>query len=86
MKINKHVAVSDSGFVFNPITGESFSANPLGIEIIEMLKKDFATAEIYKAIREKYHTEQSTVEKDIVDFFELMRSYSLLEHNETTED
>ena len=28
MKIHKNVAISDSGFIFNPLNGESFSVKP----------------------------------------------------------
>jgi len=39
MNIKKNIALSDSGFIFNPSTGESFSMNPIGLEIITMLKE-----------------------------------------------
>jgi hypothetical protein len=86
MKINKHIAVSDSGFVFNPVTGESFTANPMGIEIIEMLKQERTIAEIHETLLQKYQTEQATIEKDVADFFELLKNFSLIERHETTEN
>ena len=48
MKLKKNIAISDSGFLFNPSTGDSYSVNPIGTEIIELLKEgkeDEATAE-----------------------------------------
>lgn len=86
MKINKHIAVSDSGFVFNPVTGESFTANPMGIEIIEMLKQERTIAEIHETLLQKYRTEHATIEKDVADFFELLKNFSLIERHETTEN
>ncbi|PKP31856.1 MAG: HPr-rel-A system PqqD family protein [Bacteroidetes bacterium HGW-Bacteroidetes-16] len=86
MKINKHIAVSDSGFVFNPVTGESFTANPMGIEIIEMLKKEQTVEEIHAAVLDKYHTDNTTVEKDVAEFFELLKNFSLIDRHETTEN
>lgn len=79
MNINKNVAVSDSGFVFNPTTGESFSANPIGTEIIEMLKQGKSQDEIKESILENYITEQDIIDKDIFEFFELLKQYSLIE-------
>lgn len=79
MNINKNVAVSDSGFVFNPTTGESFSANPIGTEIIEMLKQGKSQDEIKESILENYITEQDIVDKDIFEFFELLKQYSLID-------
>ena len=40
MKIKKNIAVSDTGFVFNPSSGESFNVNPLGMELLTYLKED----------------------------------------------
>ena len=33
MNIKKNVAVSDSGMIFNPDTGETFTVNPIGADI-----------------------------------------------------
>jgi hypothetical protein len=79
MNINKNVAVSDSGFVFNPTTGESFSANPIGTEIIEMLKQGKTKDEIKENILENYNTEEDVVDKDVFEFYELLKQYSLLD-------
>ncbi len=79
MNINKNVAVSDSGFVFNPTTGESFSANPIGTEIIEMLKQGKTQEEIKDNILENYNTEQDIVDKDVFEFYELLKQFSLLD-------
>ena len=43
MKIAEEVKISDNGFVFNSKTGDSFSLNPFGLELIKSIKeeKDF---------------------------------------------
>lgn len=82
MKIKKNIAVSDSGFVFNPATGESFSANPIGMEIMELLKKGTPTQEISNTILEKYEIDASTIDKDLHDFIQILKQYTLLEQNE----
>ena len=79
MNINKNVAVSDSGFVFNPTTGESFSVNPIGNEIIELLKAGKTIDQISQNILDNYNTEMDVLEKDIYEFFELLKQYSLVE-------
>ena len=38
MKIHSNLAVSDSGFIFNPSNGDSFSTNTVGAELIRLLK------------------------------------------------
>ena len=68
MKIKKNVAISESGYIFNPTTGESFSVNPIGIEIFNLLKDVNSYEEINKIILTNYNTHEDTVEKDYNDF------------------
>lgn len=79
MKIKSNIAVSESGFIFNPDTGESFTVNPIGASIINMLKDDKTNDEITSALLEKYKVEPNTFEKDFEDFVGLLRNYSLIE-------
>ena len=64
MKINKNIAISDTGFVFNPLNGESFSINPIGVEIINLMKEDKSFDDIMKTVVTKYNVEGATLEKD----------------------
>ena len=79
MKINKNIALSDNGFVFNPNTGESFSVNQLGIDIINQLKNDQTIEAIVEEIVNKYSVDEATAEKDIFDFIGILQHHSLIE-------
>lgn len=81
MKINKNIAISDTGFIFNPASGDSFSTNPVGLEIIRQLKDDKPKEEIIASIGEKFSVDPSTFEKDLADFLSVLRSYQLLNDN-----
>jgi hypothetical protein len=83
MDIKKDVAVSDSGFVFNPTTGESYSVNPIGMEIIKLMKEGKSMEEINRVILAHYNVEETTVEKDLHDFMEMLSHYALKEENGT---
>ena len=72
MNIKKNIAISESGYIFNPTTGESFSVNPIGIEIFKLLKDGDSYEEISKTILAKYNTDEDTVEKDYNDFIGLL--------------
>ena len=48
MKIKKNVAISESGYIFNPSTGDSFTVNPIGIEIFNMIKAGKITRKLVK--------------------------------------
>ncbi len=82
MKINKNIAISDSGFVFNPVNGESFSVNPIGAEIIDMMKTEKSYEEIHKTLISKYNADEATIEKDYFDFVGLLKQHNLIDNNE----
>lgn len=77
MKLNKNIAVSETGFIFNPTTGDSFSANSIGAEIINLLKSETKTKDIIKTICDKYDVEASSFEKDLEDFMLQIRDANL---------
>ena len=80
MKLKKNIAISESGFVFDPSSGDSFSLNPVAIEIMEYLKTDKAYEEINQLILEKYDVDQTTFERYYYDFINTLRQFSLLEN------
>ncbi|MEA4935380.1 MAG: PqqD family protein [Paludibacter sp.] len=79
MRIRKNIATSDEGFLFNPTTGDSFSTNLIGSEIISLLKKDKSPAEISDIICEHYDVDKILFERDLEDFTSLLKEYSILE-------
>ncbi len=82
MKIKKNIALSDSGFVFDPATGDSFTTNPIGLEIIKMLKDGKNSQEIKTTILKKYLTDEATFEKDNYDFLNMLAKHRLTEDHE----
>lgn len=79
MKIKRNIALSDSGFVFNPSTGDSFSTNPIGLEIIRMLKENKSPEEIKTHMLKTYMTDEATFEKDLYDFLSQLGKIQLME-------
>ncbi|MBN2175028.1 MAG: PqqD family protein [Bacteroidales bacterium] len=86
MKIRKNVAISESGYIFNPTTGESFSVNPIGIEIFYMIKEGKSYEEISKTILANFRTDEDTFEKDYHDFVGLLNHYLLIEKENEKEN
>lgn len=82
MKLKKSVALSESGLLFNPVTGESFSVNPIGVEILNLLREEKGEKEIRKALLERYSSDEATIEKDLQDFFGILNHQNLLETND----
>jgi hypothetical protein len=84
MKLHKNVAVSEAGLLFNPVTGESFSVNPIGVEIINLIREEKNPEQISKHILAKYSTDKATFEKDYHDFIGVLEHHNLLESHEET--
>jgi len=79
MKLRKNIASSEEGFIFNPGTGDSFSTNPIGAEIINLLKEDYNISAIKAQICEKYDVDEVQFEKDLDDFVLQLKEASVLE-------
>jgi hypothetical protein len=77
IQLRGNIAVSDSGFVFNPSTGDSYSMNAIGVEVIRHLQTRRNTTEIIEAITASYDTESQTVEKDLYDFYSMLIQHQL---------
>ncbi len=86
MKIKRNIALSDSGFVFDPSTGDSYSTNPIGLEIIKMLKEEKTPQEIKAAIVKLYMIDEVSFEKDYFDFVEMLSKIKLTENDEKKKD
>ena len=82
MQLNSNVAISDTGFIFNPATGDSFSTNAVGLEIIRLLKEEKKKDEIVKSISAKFSIDSAAMDKDLVDFLMMLRNYQLLKDDE----
>lgn len=80
MKIRSNLAVSENGFVFDPSTGESFSVNEVGVEILNQLKITSDTEEIVKHLEGIYEIDALTLEKSIADFMTMMEEFNLINH------
>jgi hypothetical protein len=79
MRFKKNIATSEAGFIFNPSSGDSFSANQLGLDILSQLKEDKTRQEITEMICAKYEVEKNQFERDLEDFVSQLRDYNLLE-------
>ena len=80
MQIKKNIATSESGFIFNPSTGDSFTANPIATEVIQQLKGGESLNSIKKSILERYDVEAGQLERDLDDFLAQLRDGNLLEY------
>jgi hypothetical protein len=78
MKILTNIAVSESGYLFNPTNGDSFSSNLVATDIITLMKQNKTSDEIKKALLAKYDVEKSTIERDFDEFIQELGDNYLL--------
>ncbi len=80
MKIKENIAINDTGFVFDPTTGESFTVNETGQEILRMLKEQKSFEEIATQITAQYEIDRSSFERYYQDFIEMLNHYQLIDY------
>ncbi len=76
--IPENLAVSDSGFLFLPATGETFTLNECAREILRLFQQRKTEEEIIAQIMEDYDIEQSILERDVTEFISQMKNYGLI--------
>ncbi|MBN8686633.1 MAG: PqqD family protein [Chitinophagales bacterium] len=79
MYLRKNIATSEAGFIFNPATGDSFSANPIAAEILHLLKQGNTVAQIKESLLATYEVEPLRLDRDWDDFFNQLKEANLLE-------
>ena len=82
MKIKSNIALSESGFIFNPNTGESFTLNPTGQQLFGLIREGKDYIAIRKYFLQNFDAEESIFEKDFEDFMHMMTSYQMMEPDE----
>ncbi|HHJ09337.1 MAG TPA: PqqD family protein [Bacteroidetes bacterium] len=82
MSLRKNIAVSDSGFVFDPSSGESYSLNPIGTEIVKLLQQGRSHEDIIRDLTGKYDVDDATLERYYYDFIGMLKQFNLLENGE----
>ena len=69
----KRLAISESGFIFDPESGHSFSVNETGMFILQALQKNQSPEEILQAIVDTYEISLRDAERDLIEYVGLLR-------------
>lgn len=85
MKIAPEVKISENGFVFNSKTGDSFSLNPSGLELIKLIAEEKELDEIKEAFLTKYDVDDLSFEKDFYEFCTLLKYHQITVHGNPME-
>ena len=79
MQVKGNIALSDNGFVFNPSTGDSFTMNKTGREVLMLIKEGKGLGQIADIMGEKYDVDRITLERYLEDFVRELGENNLLE-------
>jgi len=69
----KQLALNDSGFVFDPINGRSFTANAVGLFVLRALQKGADMEELLDQAAQQFDVDAVTAERDITEFATQLR-------------
>ena len=81
MKLNKKIAISESGFIFDPTTGDSFTVNPIATEILNFLHEGKSIKQIKQEMLKMYDVAEHVLDKSVDEFIEVLINLRILEND-----
>ena len=74
----RELALSDSGFVFDPLTGHTFTVNPSGLSILRLLKDGVEESQVAARLGEQFEIDSGEDPvRDVQDFILQLRECGL---------
>ncbi len=71
----RRLAVSESGFVFDPSTGHNFTVNETGVTLLRLLQKGLRLDQLLTALAEEYDGDPREMERDVLEFAGQLREH-----------
>jgi hypothetical protein len=79
-KVNEYnVAMSDTGVLFNMITGESYQMNEIGMLIIEKIRKNYSKEQIKEFLLSEFEIDREMMEGHLEEFLHSLIRHQLVE-------
>lgn len=75
----KSLAMNENGFVFDPASGYSYSANETGLFIMKQLSAGLSKEEIIVKLTEEYDVTADNCASDLEHYFLMLESLDLVE-------
>lgn len=69
------LAISESGFVFDPMSGHHFTVNETGLEILRLLQKEQDLDALLAKLSREYSASPRELERDVLEFAGLLRRF-----------
>jgi len=71
----QRLAISESGFVFDPVSGHNFTVNETGLSILRLLQKDTEVEPIFSQLSNDYDAPLRDIERDVLEFAGVLRDF-----------
>jgi len=71
----QRLAISESGFVFDPVSGHNFTVNETGLVILRLLQKNNQLNPLLDNLIDEYDVPRRELERDVLEFAGLLRDY-----------
>lgn len=79
MKLKSNIATSETGFIFNPATGDSYTSNTLATTILALMKAGKSEQEIKQDIIDRYEVDIHQLNRDWDDWTQQLKEANLIE-------
>ncbi|MEA2079323.1 MAG: PqqD family protein [Pseudomonadota bacterium] len=73
IEVMRRLAISESGFVFDPVSGHSFIANETGHEVLRLLQRDMRLDQVLDSLEQEYEASPRELERDVLEFIGILR-------------
>ena len=74
----KQLLLDGNNIAFNPLLGNSYQLNEIGVTILNLLKKDMDKEDIVKQLSQDYEASENEIYIDVTDFISKLKVYGLL--------
>ena len=74
----RDLAVSDTGFVFDPMSGATFNANASALTILDALKRGLDREGVVRAVEGRFEVLGADVGRDVDDLVATLRMHGLV--------
>lgn len=73
----KSLALSDTGFVFDPKTGNTYTLNDTALFAVKALRDGYSQEEVLKSMMEEFDVGEDELERDLTDLLIQLTEFGL---------
>lgn len=74
----RDLALSETGFLFDPYSGATFSLNPTAVAILRALRGSADRSAVLEILRSEFDVQSADLEHDLDEFIALLRREGLV--------